>query len=74
MSDPSERNGQPREAPPSRPGRLLLVGARRQVRRLAGCLDQEPWSGVPVVGFVDVSGRGRQLVVHPKSHPVPILG
>jgi undecaprenyl-phosphate glucose phosphotransferase len=55
-------------------GRLLLVGARRQVRRLAGCLDQRAFSGLRVVGFVDVSGRGRQLVVHPKSDPVPILG
>jgi undecaprenyl-phosphate glucose phosphotransferase len=55
-------------------GRLLLVGARRQVRRLAGCLDQAPWSGLRVVGFVDLSGRGRQLVVHPRSDPVPILG
>jgi exopolysaccharide biosynthesis polyprenyl glycosylphosphotransferase len=55
-------------------GRLLLVGARRQIRRLAGCLDQGHWSGLRVVGFVDVTGRGRQLVVHPKSEPVPILG
>jgi undecaprenyl-phosphate glucose phosphotransferase len=55
-------------------GRLLLVGARKQVRRLAGCLDQGTFSGLRVVGFVDVSGRGRQLVVHPKSDPVPILG
>jgi exopolysaccharide biosynthesis polyprenyl glycosylphosphotransferase len=53
---------------------LLLVGARRQLRRLAGCLDQEPLAALPVVGYVDVSGRGRQLVVHPKSDPVPILG
>jgi exopolysaccharide biosynthesis polyprenyl glycosylphosphotransferase len=29
---------------------------------------------VPIVGFVDHSGRGRQLVVHPRSEPVPILG
>lgn len=55
-------------------GRLLLVGARRRVRVLARCLERGPFSGVPVVGFVDLSGRGRQLVVHPKSDPVPILG
>jgi exopolysaccharide biosynthesis polyprenyl glycosylphosphotransferase len=29
---------------------------------------------VPVVGLVDLSGRGRQLAVHPGSEPVPILG
>jgi exopolysaccharide biosynthesis polyprenyl glycosylphosphotransferase len=44
------------------------------VRHLARCLDQGRFSGVPVVGFVDLSGRGRQLVVHPRSEPVPILG
>ncbi len=51
------------------------MGARRQVRRLARRLEGEgPWSGLPIVGFVDVTGRGRQLVVHPKSQPVPVLG
>lgn len=40
-------------------------------RRLEG---HGPWSGLPIVGFVDVSGRGRQLVVHPRSQPVPVLG
>ena len=61
-----------RPAPPE--PRLLLVGARRQVRRLANCLDHAPWSSLPIVGYVDLSGRGRQLVVHPGSEPVPILG
>lgn len=55
-------------------GRLLLVGAKRHIRRLSGCLDQSPLSSLPIVGFVDVTGRGRQLVVHPMSEPVPILG
>ena len=61
---------------PPRPdgGRLLLVGARRHLRRLTRCLDQTPWSSLPVVGYVDLSGRGRQLAVHPRSEPVPILG
>jgi exopolysaccharide biosynthesis polyprenyl glycosylphosphotransferase len=53
---------------------LLIVGARRHLRHLARGLDQGPWSSVPVVGFVDLSGRGRQLAVHPRSEPVPILG
>lgn len=61
------------DAPADR-GRLLLVGARRRVRQLAECLGRDPWVGLPIVGFVDASGRGRQLVVHPRSDPVPILG
>lgn len=69
-TEPGRRAGDPAEAT----GRLLLVGARRQLRRLADCIDQPPWSALPVVGFVDASGRGRQLVVHPGSAPVPILG
>jgi exopolysaccharide biosynthesis polyprenyl glycosylphosphotransferase len=60
--------------PAATTGRVLLVGARRQIRRLAECLDQPPWDRWPVVGFVDVTGRGRQLVVHPASSPVPVLG
>ena len=62
------------QRPDGRRGRLLLVGGRRRVRLLARCLGQGRFSGVPVVGFVDLSGRGRQLVVHPRSEPVPILG
>jgi exopolysaccharide biosynthesis polyprenyl glycosylphosphotransferase len=75
MTEPApERSASPEEPGGSEPGRLLLVGARRHIRRLAVCLDQGPWHGLRVVGFVDVTGRGRQLVVHPKSDPVPILG
>ena len=74
MMERPERT-EPREpAHPGRDGRLLIVGARRHLRRLVRGLDQGPWSSVPVVGFVDCSGRGRQLAVHPKSEPVPILG
>jgi exopolysaccharide biosynthesis polyprenyl glycosylphosphotransferase len=69
-------------APGPRDGRVLIVGARRQGRRLARLLAQGPWTGLPIVGFVDaghpsVSGpwrRGRQLPVHPRSEPVPVLG
>jgi exopolysaccharide biosynthesis polyprenyl glycosylphosphotransferase len=64
------------------PGRVLLVGARRDRHRLARCLGQGPWAGLPVVGFVDAGhdryrgrlGRGRQLAVHPRTDPVPVLG
>jgi exopolysaccharide biosynthesis polyprenyl glycosylphosphotransferase len=64
------------------PGRVLIVGARRDRRRLARCLGQGPWAGLPVVGFVDAGhprfrgrlGRGRQMAVHPRTDPVPVLG
>ena len=64
------------------PGRVLIVGARRDSRRLARCLGRGPWAGLPVVGFVDAGhprysggiGRGRQLAVHPLTDPVPVLG
>ena len=75
MTQPPDKS--PRDATQAMPpeeGRLLLVGARRQRRRLAQSLDDGPCSRVPIVGFVDLSGRGRQLVVHPRSSPVPILG
>jgi undecaprenyl-phosphate glucose phosphotransferase len=74
MTEQPFHDGPKRRAASGRGGRVLLVGARRHLRRLAGCLDQEPWSALPVVGYVDLSGRGRQLVVHPRSNPVPILG
>ncbi len=56
------------------PGRLLVVGAQRRLGGLTRLLDERPWSGLRLVGFVDVSGRGRQLAVHPAAEPVPILG
>jgi len=59
---------------PKRAGRVLIVGARRRLRRLAAVLDQGPWSGLEVVGYVDRSGRGRQLAIHPAAAPVPVLG
>src|SRR5262249_10016336 len=61
-------------------GRVLIVGGRRDRRRLARCLGQGPWAGLPVVGFVDAghppyAGRhGRHLAVHPRTDPVPVLG
>ncbi|RUL85752.1 sugar transferase [Tautonia sociabilis] len=56
------------------PGRILIVGARRRLRGLASLLDQGPWAGLRIVGFVDRSGRGRQLAIHPGAEPVPVLG
>ena len=63
-------------------GRVLIVGARRDSRRLARCLARGPWAGLRVVGFIDAGhpkysgglGRGRQLAVHPQTNPVPVLG
>lgn len=56
------------------PGRVLIVGGRHRLRRLASGLAHSPCFGLPVVGYVDHSGRGRLLAVHPRSEPVPILG
>jgi exopolysaccharide biosynthesis polyprenyl glycosylphosphotransferase len=55
--------------------RWLVVGPRRRIRHLARRLSAEQaWAGPPIVGAVGISDRGRQLVVHPASAPVPILG
>jgi len=69
---------------PSRPvpGRVLIVGARRDSRSLARRLSRGPWEGLTVVGFVDAGhprykggiGRGRQLAIHPQADPVPVIG
>src|SRR5918998_1572383 len=82
MNNPLELAGPVRHL--SRPvaGRLLIVGARRDSRRLARCLGLGPWAGLPVVGFVDAGharyrgsrGRGRQLALHPQADPVRVLG
>jgi exopolysaccharide biosynthesis polyprenyl glycosylphosphotransferase len=45
-------------------------------------MEQGPWAGMSVVGFVDAGhprysgrpGRGRHLAVHPRTDPVPVLG
>ena len=76
---------QPDQAPTGhdRPtgGRLLIVGDRRDGRRVARCMGEGSWSGHTVVGFIDAghagyAGRkgGRQLAVHPQAEPVRVLG
>jgi exopolysaccharide biosynthesis polyprenyl glycosylphosphotransferase len=68
-----------RRVPPSR---VVLVGARRDARRLVRRLGSGPWSGLPIVGFVDAGHsrssslrmRSRQLPLHPEMDPVPVLG
>lgn len=59
--------------------RIVLVGARRDARRLLRHVDAET---APIVGFIDAgherkSGprvRSRHLAVSPRSSPLPILG
>src|SRR5271168_5271610 len=68
-----------RAAPPSR---VVLVGARRDARRLLRRLGNRPWNGLPIVGYVDTGHsrtssmrlRSRHLALHPEIDPVPILG
>jgi undecaprenyl-phosphate glucose phosphotransferase len=62
--------------------RVLLVGARRDARRLIRGLSKSPWSGPPIVGFVD-AGHGRSsslrtrcrhFALHSQTDPIPVLG
>jgi exopolysaccharide biosynthesis polyprenyl glycosylphosphotransferase len=60
--------------------RVLLVGARRDTRRLIRRLANTPWSGPRIVGFVDLNSRRssrihcRHLALHPQTNPIPVLG
>jgi exopolysaccharide biosynthesis polyprenyl glycosylphosphotransferase len=82
MNNPLELTGRVGRASRPSTGRVLIVGSRRDSRRLARCLGEGPWVGLPVVGFVDAGhprysggiGRGRQLAVHAQSDPIPVLG
>lgn len=81
MNNPLELTGDARRLARQPSGRVLIVGARRDSRRLARCLSRGPWAGWPVVGFIDAghprySGGliRRQLAVHPQTDPVPVLG
>jgi exopolysaccharide biosynthesis polyprenyl glycosylphosphotransferase len=62
--------------------RVVLVGARRDARRLIRSLGKRPWSGLPIVGFIDTGHsrssssrhRSRHLALHPQTAPIPVLG
>ncbi|MGC8640479.1 MAG: sugar transferase [Isosphaeraceae bacterium] len=62
--------------------RIILVGARRDARKLLDRLETATTRGLTIVGFVDAGHhplskprlRGRQLAVHPGTQPVPVLG
>jgi exopolysaccharide biosynthesis polyprenyl glycosylphosphotransferase len=62
--------------------RVVLVGKRRDTRRLIRRLGDRPWNGPSVVGFVD-AGHGRSvtlrphhrhLPLHAQTDPIPVLG
>jgi undecaprenyl-phosphate glucose phosphotransferase len=63
-------------------GRVVLVGAPRDARRLVRRLGDTGWSGLPIVGFVDAGHgrsssmrpRSRHLPLHSQTDPVPVLG
>jgi exopolysaccharide biosynthesis polyprenyl glycosylphosphotransferase len=62
--------------------RIILVGARRDARKLLYHLEKASGRGMTIVGFVDAGHhqlskprvRGRHLAVHPRTDPVPVLG
>ena len=68
--------------PLTQSGRVVIVGARRDSKRVARRLRGGPWPELPVVGYVDAGhspyagslARSRQLAVHPSTDPIPVLG
>jgi lipopolysaccharide/colanic/teichoic acid biosynthesis glycosyltransferase len=61
---------------------VVLVGARREARQLARRLAKDPWSGLPIIGYVDAGHsrasslrpKSRHLALHAQMEPVPVLG
>jgi undecaprenyl-phosphate glucose phosphotransferase len=62
--------------------RVLLVGARRDAKRLIRRLANGPWNGPRIVGFVvadhgrfsSMRPHNRHIALHPQTDPVPVLG
>ena len=84
MNDPLE-HAEPDEAMRvngSSRNRIILVGARRDARKLLHHLDRASRRGMTIVGFVDAGHhhlskprlRSRHLAIHPRTAPVPVLG
>jgi exopolysaccharide biosynthesis polyprenyl glycosylphosphotransferase len=62
-------------AAPDAGDRLLLVGEPRRAHRVARRLREAGGAArLPIVGLVSRSGRPRQIIVHPGTQPVPVLG
>jgi exopolysaccharide biosynthesis polyprenyl glycosylphosphotransferase len=84
MTNPpgSEQPAPSRVLPGPPPRRVVLVAAPRDARLLFRRLCDRPWSGLPIVGFVDAGHprpsslrpRIRHLALHPQADPVPVLG
>ena len=79
MNDPLELTSDARHLRVASPNRVVIVGARRQSRRLVRSLKRGPWAGHSLVGFIDAGhgtghGRRRQVAVHPRSELIPVLG
>ena len=84
MKDSLEFAGrvQPRLVREASQNRIIVVGARRDARKLLRQLDKGPGRGMTFVGFIDAGHhhaskprfRGRHLAIHPRMDPVPVLG
>ena len=85
MKDSLEFTGRAQPTSPVRGAarnRIILVGARRDARKLLQQLDKGPGRGMTIVGFIDAGhlhasrprARGRHLAIHPRMDPVPVLG
>jgi undecaprenyl-phosphate glucose phosphotransferase len=83
MEKPPEMTPDGRKPTPlAQGGRVVIVGARRDSKRVARQLRGGPWPELPVVGYIDAGhspysgslARSRQLAVHPSRGPVPVLG
>ena len=62
--------------------RVVLIAARRDIRRLKDRLANGPWNGPHIVGFI-AAGHGRfsgprplnrQIALYSQTNPVPVLG
>lgn len=62
--------------------RIIVVGARRDARKLLKRMHADASRPLTIVGFVDAGHdqtsspklRGRHLPVHPEADPVPVVG
>ena len=79
MNNPLELTSDARHLREAPPNRVLIVGARRQSRRLVRSFKRGPWANHSLVGFIDAGhganhGRRRQVAIHPRFELVPVLG